>query len=143
MKNDARKSEWSDSFIKASEVYGWNIIAWVALDNHYHVLVKSPERIAGNLPKYVGSFHKFTARKWNEQDEAIGRKIWWNYWDTCVRSEQDFINRLKYVFWNPVKHGYTDRPDGYLHSNYSYFLKANFFIEDFELNDEVKDVPEF
>ena len=143
MKTEARKSEWSSSFIIASEVYGWDVVAWVVLDNHYHVIVKAPEHSAGNLPKYVGSFHKFTARRWNDEDNAIGRKVWWNYWDTCVRSEQDFINRLKYVYWNPIKHGIADRPDEYMHSNYSAFLKANFFNENFRFADEVNDVPEF
>jgi len=143
MKTEARKSEWSNSFIKASEIYGWDVIAWVVLDNHYHVIVTSPEQNATSLSKYVGSFHKFTARQWNGKDQTVGRKVWWNYWDTCVRSEQDFINRLKYVFWNPVKHGYVDNPDMYPHSNYSQFMKESFFVEDFKLENEVNDVPEF
>lgn len=143
MKTEARKSEWINSFIKASEVYGWNIIAWVVLDNHHHVIVKSPEHSAGNLPKYVGSFHKFTARQWNDEDNAFGRKVWWNYWDTCVRSEHDFINRLKYVYLNPIKHGYADKPGEYPHSNYSSFLQTYLFTEEFKMGDEVNDVPEF
>lgn len=143
MQTDARKSEWCNSFIKASELYGWTVIAWTVLDNHYHVIVKSPEQNPANLPKYVGSFHKFTARRWNDGDRTTDRKVWWNYWDTCIRSEQDFINRLKYVFWNPIKHGYVDKPNDYKYSNYSFFLKAYFFSEGFESNNEVKDVPEF
>ncbi len=143
MRTDARKSEWRDSFLKASELYNWNVIVWTVMDNHYHVIVKSPEQNAADLPKYVGSFHKFTARRWNEEDKTVGRKVWWNYWDTYVRSEKDFLNRLKYVFWNPIKHGYVDKPDEYRLSNYSTFLEAHFFSDGYEPDNEVNDVPEF
>ncbi len=143
MKTDTRKNQWSISFIKSSEIYGWDVIAWVVLDNHYHVMVKSPNQSAGNMPKYISSFHKFTARKWNDEDQTVGRKVWWNYWDTCMRSEQDMLKRLNYIFLNPIKHGHTDKPDEYEHSNYTHFLKEHFLIEDFRLGNEVTDVPEF
>ncbi len=143
MKTDSRKVNWREAFIRASELYGWAIIAWVVLDNHYHVIVRSPGQNPSNLSRYVASFHKFTARRWNKEDKIVGRKVWWNYWDRCIRSEQDFINHLKYVFWNPVKHGCVDKPDKYRHSNYLFFLEEYFFSEDHEIIKEEDDVPEF
>jgi len=136
-----RKTEWRDAFFKASEIYGWKAIAWVVLHNHYHVLVESPEN-PFSLTKFVSSYHKFTARKWNMEDRIPGRQVWWNYWDACIRSERDYHNRLMYIFWNPVKHGLVEKPEEYLFSNYQDFLQLQ---DEFYFNgvDKVKDVPEF
>ena len=143
MQTDARKSEWRGSFLQASELYNWNIIAWVTLDNHYHTIVKSPEQRAADLPKYVGSFHKFTARRWNDEDKTAGRKVWWNYWDTCIRNEKDFLSRLRYIFWNPIKHGLVSKPEEYKYSNYNEFMDAYLAGNILESDSEVNDVPEF
>jgi putative transposase len=137
-----RKMEWLESFFHAAKTYHWLVIAWVILNNHYHAILRSPEK-AGTLSKLVASYHKYTARKWNLEDELTGRKVWWNYWDTCLLTEDDFYNRLRYVFWNPVKHGLIDTPDEYKFSNYKEFL-LNWQV-DFDFTDtvEVNDVPEF
>jgi putative transposase len=136
-----RKIFWRDSFFEAAKLYGWHIIAWVVLDNHYHVMVESPKK-ALNLSKFIASYHKFTAMQWNDEDNISGRNVWWNYWDTCVRSEKDFNNRLQYIFWNPVKHGLVENPEDYPFSNYQEFLNQNNGF-DFIGVEEVNNVPEF
>jgi putative transposase len=136
-----RKIVWCDSLFEAAKLYGWQIIAWVVLDNHYHVMVKSPEKEL-NLSKFIGSYHKFTARQWNGEDNVSGRKVWWNYWDTCIRSEKDYYNRLKYIFWNPVKHGLVENLEGYPFSSYKDYLEQQDSF-DFIGLEEVNDVPEF
>jgi len=124
MQADARKQQWHSSFRRAAEIYDWAIIAWVVLNNHYHVIVRAPEKSAENLSKFVASYHKFTSRQWNDEDSKSGRQVWWNYWDTCIRSEPDYLARLNYVHWNPVKHGVVNRPDAYSHSSYREFMIA-------------------
>ena len=142
MASDKRKREWLEAFLEAAELYKWQAIAWVVLRNHYHAIVKSPED-AHTLSKFVGSYHKFTSSKWNDEDGVSGRKTWWNYWDTCLTSEKRFYSRLRYVFWNPVKHGLSEMPEGYPFSNYDEFL-GNWQVEfDFTDMEEVDDVPEF
>lgn len=136
-----RKTTWRDSFLKAAALYNWIVIAWVVLNNHYHAMVKAPDNPL-SLSKFIGSYHKFTARLWNDEECVPGRKVWWNYWDTCVRSEKDYLNRLSYIFWNPVKHGMAENPEDYPFSSYQDFLNQDnrFAIIGIE---EVSDVPEF
>lgn len=136
-----RKAEWREAFHKAAQIYGWQIIAWVVLHNHYHAIVQAPENSA-TLSKFTGSYHKYTARNWNDQDGLSERKVWWNYWDACIRSDLDYNNRLRYIFWNPVKYGLVENPEDYRFSNYKEFLQGEpDFI--FTNMDEVSDVPEF
>jgi putative transposase len=104
-------------------------------------MVEAPENPA-SLSKFTASYHKFTSRQWNDDENVPGRKVWWNYWDTCIRSEKDYYNRLRYIFWNPVKHGLVDNPEDYAFSNYRDFIKGQDGF-DFSGMDEVNDVPEF
>jgi putative transposase len=136
-----RKIAWRDSFFEAAKLYGWHIIAWVVLNNHYHVMVESPEK-ALSLSKIIGSYHKFTARQWNDEENLSGRKVWWNYWDTCICSEKDYYNRLKYIFWNPVRHELVGNPEDYPFSSYKDYLEQQDSF-DFTGLEEVNDVPEF
>jgi REP element-mobilizing transposase RayT len=141
IKSDQRKAEWRDAFHEAAKIYQWQIIAWVVLDNHYHAIVRSPQNAAA-LSKCTSSYHKFTARKWNNEDNSNGRQVWCNYWDTCIRSERDYYNRIRYVFWNPVKHGLAEKPQDYPFSSYGEYLDQ---LQDFDFTgtSEVKDVSEF
>ncbi|NOY97655.1 MAG: transposase [Chloroflexi bacterium] len=141
MKAGKRKMEWINAFSKSAEIHQWKVVAWVVLDNHYHAIVRSPEQKL-NMPKFVASYHKFTARRWNQEDQIPGRKVWWNYWDTCIRSEKDYLARLRYIFLNPVKHGIVDQAEAYPFSNYKAFLSVETWpglVPDGELND----VPDF
>jgi putative transposase len=76
---DERKAAWHAAFVFAADCYGWDIKAWVVLSNHYHAIVQAPETGAEDLPKFVASYHKFTATRWNEEDQQTGRQVWWNY----------------------------------------------------------------
>ena len=117
-----------------------------SVDHHYHVIVRAPEDSAQSLPKFVASYHKFTSRQWNDADSKNGRQVWWNYWDTCIRSERDFLARFNYVNWSPVKHRVVSRPEDYLFSSYrEYFAtwpdELRAIAAEYPYHD-VRDVPD-
>jgi|SoiMethySBSTD1v2_1073268.scaffolds.fasta_scaffold1037405_2 REP-associated tyrosine transposase len=143
MKTDLRKAEWRDSFHKAAEIYQWKIIAWVVLSNHYHALLRSPGDPGKSIDKFVASYHKFTAAKWNKEDDQIGRPVWWNYFDSCIKDKREFFAKLNYIHWNPVKHGLVKRPEDYGYSSYRDFMHRKLSKVNSALDAaEVHDVPE-
>ncbi len=142
IRDDNRKRELINALLTASRLYQWKIIAWVVMDNHYHTILKSPSDNQAGLPKFVASYHKFTARQWNEEENCKGRMVWWNYWDTCIRSPKDYLNRVRYVFWNPVKHGLVHHPEEYPYCNYADFVENDWFSVG-RSPVEVENVPEF
>jgi putative transposase len=144
MKSDARKESWRHSFHTAAEIYQWKIIAWVVLSNHYHAILRSPTDAEKSIDKFVGSYHKFTARKWNAEDGQTGRPVWWNYFDTCIRDQGEFFAKLNYIHWNPVKHGLVKRPENYAFSSYQDFLKRKWAkVNKILEHEDLTDVPEF
>jgi putative transposase len=143
---DERKRAWYSAFSFAASRYAWEIKAWVVLANHYHAIVQAPETGVENLPKFVASYHKFTATQWNIEDQEPGRQVWWNYWDTCLWSEADYRARWNYVHWNPVRHKLAAGPEDYAFSSYrQFFGEAPGDVRRFEQMypfEAVDDVPE-
>lgn len=86
-----------------TEKFQSQLIAYVILNNHYHLILKIGE--AKNIAKLIGELNGASARAINIADGIIGRKIWWNYYDHVIRDETDFFKHLNYIHQNPVKHG--------------------------------------
>ena len=95
--------------------------AWVVLDNHYHLLLKS--RIGNDLTHFFGRLHGRTSFELNGLDNTRGRQVWHNYWDNCIRGENDYWKRFNYVHHNPVKHGYVPQTDDWPFSSYHHYIE--------------------
>lgn len=102
--------------------FGLLLAAWVILDNHYHLLIKS--RIGASLPRFFRRLHGRTSYELNGRDRQRGRQVWHNYWDTCIRTEADYWTRFNYIHHNPVKHGYVSRSEDWPYSSYHYYLNS-------------------
>lgn len=89
--------------------HGWDLHHWVILDNHYHVLGQSSR--GEDLTPIFRAVHSRSAIVIRQMTKCA-KPVWWNYWDYCPRSEKDYLIRLNYLLYNPVKHGYvTDLRD--------------------------------
>jgi putative transposase len=97
------------------------LTAWVILDNHYHILLKS--KVGTAIPRFIGRLHGGTSFELNHKDNARGRQVWHNYWDTCIRTERDYWMRFNYVHHNPIKHGYVNRMEDWGFSSYRFYLE--------------------
>lgn len=95
--------------------------AWVILDDHYHLLLKT--RVGKDLSHFFGRLHGATSRQLNLWDNAMGRQVWHNYWDTCIRTEASLWGHFNYTPNNPVKHGYVTHPKDWEFSSYGYYLR--------------------
>jgi len=95
---------------------------WVILDQHYHLLFQTPAR--QQLRRFVTELHGASSHAFNTRLGVRGRRVWENYWDTCIRTEQDWWARFNYVHWNPVKDGYVAHPGDWEFSSYRYYLRT-------------------
>ncbi len=101
--------------------FNLKLAAWVILDNHYHILVKSKSGV--ELPRFFGRLHGRTSFELNGRDNTRGRQVWHNFWDTCIRTERDHWTRFNYIHHNPVKHGYVKRMEDWEFSSYRYYFE--------------------
>ena len=93
-----------NSLLSLAKKYRWQLEAWAVFSNHYHFVARrSP--VSDSLKKFIQHLHSQTAREANKFDNAPGRQVWFNFWDTKLTYERSYLARLAYVHRNPVKHG--------------------------------------
>ena len=60
---------------------------------------------ASRLDAFLKHLHSNTAREINQLDQAAGRQVWYNFWDSKLTFQLSYLARLNYVHQNAVKHG--------------------------------------
>jgi len=79
------------------------IYAFAILDNHYHLMIRLSK--AGDLPLFIKHLNGRSSFELNKLENKPGRKIWYQYFDRCIRDQVDFWRHFNYIHNNPVKHG--------------------------------------
>ncbi len=126
------KAKLLTSINKACERYHWFLEDWVILNNHYHLMLNAPSD-ASTLKAMFNEIHKFTAiwLKKNFPELKEEKKIFYNYWDSCITYERPYFARLNYIYFNPVKHGYVKEAETYLWGSYRQRLvKENDYLNE-------------
>ncbi len=126
-----RRTDLEGRLLCALEAVHAQVIAWVVLPNHYHVLlnVGSLRSISAALQRVHGS----SSRDWNLADGQTGKRtVWLRFTDRAIRNDDHLIAAFNYIHYNPVKHRYVDEPyewpwsslEGYLESQGREWLRA-------------------
>ena len=113
------------------------IFSWVILDNHFYLVCRASE-----LSKTVQSLKRHTAKQILEQLETDNKKwmlnlfsyykkrhkhqsehqVWQEgFFPKLVISDDMLTQKIEYLHYNPVKRGYVENPEDWLHSSARYF----------------------
>ena len=109
MNSPKRRTEFEIRLLNSIKEIVDDLIAWVVLANHYHVLisVQSLDYVSAAL-KYL---HGTTSREWNIEDNLTGkRRVWYKFAETYIRNDAHLHLAFNYIHYNPVKHGYVTDP---------------------------------
>lgn len=119
-----KKQIFEQVLIEAKKRFGVSLLAWIILDNHYHLLVRLTQ--GENLSLFIKNLHNNSSRLLNQLEGKPGRKIWFQYWDKCIRTKEDFWKHFNYIHHNPVKHGSVKsikELSNYRFSSFNVYLK--------------------
>ncbi len=120
--SDQAKILVRDKLKELIQAFKIRLKAWVILNNHYHLLLKTDNGYS--LPHFFQRLHGSTSFIFNGWEGKRGRKVWHNYWDTCIRDKHDFWTRFNYIHNNPIKHGYVNNLSDWPYSSYHYYLRT-------------------
>ncbi len=101
----ARCTEFETHLMETMQGIQADVVGWVVLPNHYHVLVgvESLDWVSAALK----GLHGTTSREWNVADGQTGqRRVWYKFTDRMIRDQAHYYRALNYIHYNPVKHGY-------------------------------------
>ena len=110
------------SLFECASEFDWSLRAWAVLANHYHFVAASPS-IPGTLRRFLGKLHMHTARQLNLWDNTLGRKVWFQFWESRITFERSYLARLNYVHHNPARHGVVPLAENYRWCSASWFAE--------------------
>ena len=84
--------------------YALMLQAWAFFTNHYHLVITF-ENTAATQREFVRHLHRELAIRLNRFENAPGRRVMYEFWDTELTFEKSWLARLNYVHQNPVHHG--------------------------------------
>ncbi len=118
-----RRQQILDHLLAQLALHEMSMLAWVVLNNHYHLLVQVT--VFKQLAAIFKQVHGRSSFEWNKEDNARGRKVWYRYSDRLIRSERHYYTTLNYIHYNPVKHGVVESPYDWQWSSVHWYLEAH------------------
>ena len=98
-----------ETIAKSRKRLGFLFCGYVVMPDHWHALIaiQHPLTISDVLQdiKRVSSFRINRLRK------TRGSRWQHQFWDRFVRHSKEFIERLEYMHYNPVRKGLLERPE--------------------------------
>ncbi len=96
---------FQDTLLTLAHDYRIAVQAWAFLPNHYHAILGFADVApAITVGKWVRHAHRAIGVALNAMDHTPGRRVMYQYWDTCLTHSRAWLARLHYVNQNPVKH---------------------------------------
>ena len=97
--DDADKSRFLASLAKLSKRLGWEVRAWVLMDNHYHLALHTPQ---ANLVEGMTWLQNSYTRYYNTRHQLWGHLFGGRYKSVIVDPEGDYQSTLiDYIHLNP------------------------------------------
>ncbi|MEO8514416.1 MAG: transposase [Ignavibacteria bacterium] len=125
LRSKESKYKLLEYIFKSADNFKWKLEDWVILENHYHLMLESPEN-PETLADMMGNVHRYSAIWINKNVEFCkdNNKIWHNYWDKCLTYERSYFTRLNYIWYNPLKHMLIEDPKDWEFGSYYYRYKS-------------------
>ena len=139
-----------ESFRAIRQQHPFQVDAIVVLPDHLHciwTLTAGDSDFPTRWRLIKTWFTKNCDQKMRELCLGNGKKsdlgIWQKrYWEHLIRDEEDYFRHVEYIHYNPVKHGYVQRPWDWAYSSFRRYVKSGRYLMDWgdsgiELPDEV------
>jgi putative transposase len=120
LQTPGRRDAFRDLLFQTCEQFQIEMLAWVILREHYHVVIV-PESREG-FSAWVTALHRRSAIQYNQEDGVRGRQCWYDYWDRSLWTDGDVLCRINYIHGNPVKHGHAEKPEEWPWSSVHQYL---------------------
>ncbi len=99
-KNKSNKKLLLDLFEKYIEVFNYEILGYVVMDNHYHIIIRT---MGEALSKVMQRINTEFARTYNRENKRTGHVFEKRYKGILVKDDSYLLSLLRYVHQNPVK----------------------------------------
>ncbi|MGK2906285.1 MAG: transposase, partial [Desulfuromonadales bacterium] len=106
----------------ASVRYGANIHCYCLMDNHYHLLLETPDCNLARIMRHInGAYSAY----FNTRHSRVGHLFQGRYCSVLVDADAFCLALSRYIHLNPVKEGLSASPASYEWSSYQYYMNSH------------------
>lgn len=95
--------------------FNWLCYAWCLMDNHYHLLIQTPD---GNLSKGMRQLNGVTTQTSNRRHRRVGHLFQGRFKAILVYHDAYLLELSRYIVLNPVRAGMVKAPGDWPWSSY-------------------------
>ena len=95
--------------------FNWLCYAWCLMDNHYHLLIQTPD---GNLSKGMRQLNGVTTQTSNRRHRRVGHLFQGRFKAILVDHDAYLLELSRYIVLNPVRAGMVKAPGDWPWSSY-------------------------
>jgi REP element-mobilizing transposase RayT len=101
---------------KVNKRYHWLCHAYCLMDNHFHLLIETPE---GNLSIGMRQLNGVYTQAFNKRHRRVGHLFQGRYKAILIQKDSHLLEVCRYVVQNPVRAGLAEDPAQWRWSSYS------------------------
>ena len=114
-KDDEDRLLFLNTLKKVNEKYNWLCHAYCLMNNHYHLVIETPD---GNLSKGMRQLNGVYTQSLNKRHNRVGHVFQGRYKAILISKESHLLETCQYVVLNPVRAKTTRVPREWRWSSY-------------------------
>ncbi len=118
-KTSFHRNKFIELLGESNKLFGIEIHAYCLMDNHYHLLVKTPH---ANLSRAMRHINGIYTQIFNKTEKVDGPLFRGRYKAIIISHDEYFLNVSRYIHLNPVEAKIVEHPKCYRWSSYQYFI---------------------
>lgn len=125
-----------ESIGKCKKDNDFELIAWVVLPDHIHMIINPKEN---NLSTLIKKIKLSFSMKYLKEHNLKSGKLWQNrFWDHIIRDQNDMNRHIDYIHYNPVKHQVVKSPFEWKYSSIKEYSDKKYYQKDWGVNEKIK-----
>ena len=113
--NDTDRRAFLERLGGTVEKHRWSCLAYCLLDNHFHLIVETPEPNLGVGMQWLKSAY---AQDFNHRHDRRGHLFGGRFYSVAFQRNAHLVQAIIYVLLNPVRAGVVDCPEDWPWSSF-------------------------
>ncbi len=121
VRDDADRRRLIDGLEQSVVRHGWELLCYVVMGNHLHLMVKTPRpNLGAGMQSFLSGYAIWAGRRWRRP----GHLFQGRYRAEMIEDESYYWTVSRYIHLNPVRAGLVQRPEQWEWSSYPGYRDA-------------------
>ncbi len=114
-RDDADRETFLGILVDINRRYNWLCHAYCLMDNHYHLMIETPD---GNLSIGMRQLNSVYSQAYNKKRNRSGHLLQGRYKAIVIQKDSHLLEVCRYVVLNPVRAHIVEQPEDWKWSSY-------------------------